>query len=297
MNKILVLGASGQLGSRIVADVGNCVGTYNSNNGKRNPDFFHFDISNVTELSNIVKFTHSNVIINCIGLTNVDECEKFPEKNWLINNRFPIELANYCKLNSIKFIQISTDHFEGAENKIISESSYVTSPNQYSFAKLSAEKMIRDINIDSIIVRANFFQFNPEKPKTFIDKMIDQVTLNHTIQSFHDVYFTPVSVSYLIKYMLKMLEINFSGIINISSDQVISKFGFHELILDSYKLDTNNHKPISVNDVNLFAKRSNFMGLDNGKLKRLLGDIKLDIYDMIVEEKNYQEQRARVAKR
>jgi dTDP-4-dehydrorhamnose reductase len=205
-----------------------------------------------------------------------------PEKNWLINNKFPVEVATYCKLLNIKFIHISTDHFETKDSVIISELSTLNTPNQYSFAKLSADKMIQELNSDSIIVRAN---------------MINDIAQKRAVRSFGDVYFTPVSITTLIKFILDLIEINYSGIINISSDQAISKYEFHEIILSSYSLDKNLHKSISIYDLDLSAKRPTSMALDNSKLKKLFGVSELSINDMITAERIYQEQRGFGVKR
>jgi dTDP-4-dehydrorhamnose reductase len=280
-----------------MSDVENCSGTYNSVSNNLMTNFFQLDASNFEEFKNLTSAIQPNVIINCIGLTNVDECEKLPEKNWQINNKFPVEVATYCKLLNIKFIHISTDHFEAKDSVVISELSTLNTPNQYSFAKLSADKMIQELNSDSIIVRANFFQFNSGPSKTFIGNMINDIAQKRTVRSFEDVYFTPVSIAVLIKFILDLIEINYSGIINISCDQAISKYEFHEIILSSYNLDKNLHKSISMYDLDLSAKRPTSMALDNSKLKKLLGVSELNIYDMITAERIYQEQRGFGVKR
>jgi dTDP-4-dehydrorhamnose reductase len=292
VRKILVLGASGQLGNRIMSDIENCVGTYNSHNNFMAPNFFELNTSDFEQFKKLVEAVQPNVIINCIGLTNVDMCEKFPEKNWLINSKFPAEVASYCKVLNIKLVHISTDHFQTTDSTIISESSILTNPNQYSYSKLSAEEMIQDLNPDSIIVRTNFFQFNLESPKTFVDNMIREISKKRLVRSVGDIYFTPISIATLIKLIIDLIEIEYAGLINISSDQVISKYEFHKIILSSYSMDENFHKSISINDLNLAAQRPLFMALDNSKLKRICGASKLSIYDMIVEEKIYQQQRS-----
>jgi dTDP-4-dehydrorhamnose reductase len=290
MRKIMVLGASGVLGSRLVADLENCIGTYYSDYDSAKLRYFALDASNFEELRKLIIINQPDVIINCIGLTNVDECERLPEKNWLLNNNFPVEAASYSGLNNIKFVQISTDHFELNNSKKISESSNVASPNQYSFAKLTTERMIQEINPRAIIIRTNFFQFSFRRSKTFVDQMLTAVLKKQLVESFGDVYFTPVSISTLINCISRLIDIDYAGIINISSDEAISKFHFHELILKSYRLDRSSHKSISLSDLKLLARRSSSMVLDNYKLKSLFGISDLNIYDMIAEEIDYQKQ-------
>ena len=247
-------------------------------------NFYHLDALNTNELDVILKEVRPDVVINCIGLTNVDECEKFREKSWMLNCSLPVDISKICKLKDIKFVHISTDHYNNLSGTKLTEIDDVSLPNHYSFTKFSAEKMIKEVNPDAIIIRTNFFHFDFESPKTFLDELIVNNSKKIGTKSFNDILFSPVSTSILILYLQKLLELNFCGLISIASDEVLSKYDFHQMILDCLGLDRSLHAPISVNEIKLYASRPKYMALSNHKLLEITKIPMPRIYDMIMEE-------------
>jgi dTDP-4-dehydrorhamnose reductase len=86
------------------------------------------------------------------------------------------------------------------------------------------------------------------------------------------------------KILKKLLEIDFSGLINVSSNEIISKYEFHQQVLNCFGVSNNSHKPISVTKVSLKALRPKNMSLDNSKLIKATKVTMPSIYDMIKEE-------------
>ena len=284
MKKILVLGASGSLGSRIYRSIGNYYGTFFSYTPVNKSNMFYLDASNLNQFSQLLNEIQPDAVINCIGFTNVDDCEKFPEKSWIINCKLPADIAEICKLNDVKFVHISTDHYLNKSNDKLLETGAVGLVNQYSYAKFYAEKMIMTINQNAILIRTNFFHFDLENPTSFLDKLIISSKNKIITQSYNDVWFTPISTRTLILYLNKLLELNFSGLINISSNEVMSKYDFHQNVLDCLKVSKDPHRPFSIDEVKLRAVRPKYMALDNKKLEETTGIKTPSIYDMIVEE-------------
>jgi dTDP-4-dehydrorhamnose reductase len=284
MKKILVLGASGSLGSRIYRSIGNSYGTFFTYTPVNKSNMFYLDASNLNQFSQLLNEIQPDAVINCIGFTNVDDCEKFPEKSWVINCKLPADIAEICKLNDIKFVHISTDHYLNKSNDKLLETGAVGLVNQYSYAKFYAEKMIMTINQNAIVIRTNFFHFDLENPTSFLDKLIISSRNKVITQSYIDVWFTPISTKTLILYLNKLLELNFSGLINISSNEVMSKYDFHQNVLDCLKVSKDLHRPFSIDDVKLRALRPKYMALDNKKLEETTRIKTPSIYDMIVEE-------------
>jgi dTDP-4-dehydrorhamnose reductase len=70
----------------------------------------------------------------------------------------------------------------------------------------------------------------------------------------------------------------------VASNEVVSKYEFHEIVIAKLGLDTNLHKPINVDERQLAAKRPRFMALQNALLAKVTGIEPLNLYDMINEE-------------
>ena len=284
MTKTLILGASGYLGSRLFTGFDNSYGTYYSSSSSNKSHLYRLDALDTRNLSTLINDISPDIVINCIGLTNVDSCENYPEKSWMINCELPGEVAKICSLRGVKFVQISTDHYVKDKDTKILETDAVSSINQYGFTKLSAEKLVLSLNPNAMILRTNFFHFNLSDPQTFLDNLILNCKNNIITQSFSDVWFSPVSTRTLVLYLKKLLEINFSGLINVSSNEIISKYEFHQQVLNCFGVSNNSHKPISVTKASLKALRPKNMSLDNSKLINATKITMPNIYDMIMEE-------------
>ena len=284
MTKTLILGASGSLGSRLLSSFENSYGTYYSSSPSSKLNLYRLDALDTKRLSALIRDVCPDIVINCIALTNVDSCEDNPEKSWMINCELPGEVAKICRSRGIKFVQISTDHYVNDKKTRISETDTVSSTNQYSFTKLSAEKLVLSQNPNAMILRTNFFHFNLSNPQTFLDNLIINCKNNIITQSFSDVWFSPVSTRTLVLYLKKLLEINFSGLINVSSNEIITKYEFHKQVLNCFDVSNNSHKPISINKVSLKALRPRNMSLDNSNLIKATKITMPSICDMIKEE-------------
>lgn len=284
MTKTLILGASGSLGSRLLSSFENSYGTYYSSSPSSKLNLYRLDALDTKHLSALISDVCPDIVINCIALTNVDSCEDNPEKSWMINCELPGEVAKICRSRGIKFVQISTDHYVNDKKTRISETDTVSSTNQYSFTKLSAEKLVLSQNPNAMILRTNFFHFNLSNPQTFLDNLIINCKNNIITQSFSDVWFSPVSTRTLVLYLKKLLEINFSGLINVSSNEIITKYEFHKQVLNCFDVSNNSHKPISINKVSLKALRPRNMSLDNSNLIKATKITMPSICDMIKEE-------------
>ena len=281
MKKYLILGASGLLGSELLDFFPRSHGTFFCNKFQTEKDTSFLDIKNTESLGALLRKVQPEVVINCIGMTNVDLCELLPEKCWELNCWQPYLVAQEWRAQSIKYVHISTDHFLNLSGVKLKEHDIPTALNQYGLSKLNAEKFILLANKESLIVRSNFFHFNPNTPRTFLDILVKNIRNKKTSYSFSDVVFTPISTFLLATYIEKLVEINFSGIINISSSEALSKFEFHDAVLKEINNLTGFHLPALIDSMKLHASRPSYMALDNNLLQNLLGIKVPNIYDMI----------------
>jgi dTDP-4-dehydrorhamnose reductase len=284
IKKILVLGASGFLGSRIHRSIGNSYGTFFSYSPVNKFNLYYLDALNLHEFGKLLKKIRPDVVVNCIGFTDVDDCEKFPEQSWIVNCKLPVNIAEICNISDVKFVHISTDHYLNMTNVKLLETDAIHLVNQYSYTKFYAEKMIMKVNQNSIVIRTNFFHFDFKNPTTFLEKLIINSRNKVITQSYNDVWFTPVSTKTLVLYLNKLLEFNFSGLVNVSSNEVISKYDFHQTVLDCLNISKDSHRPFSIDDIKLRALRPKYMALDNRKLAEITRIRTPSIYDMILEE-------------
>ena len=76
---------------------------------------------NHEELKTILKKKQIDLLINCAGLSNVEECENNIELAYELNSLLPGNLSKITNELKVKFIHISTDHLYSDTNKMYTE--------------------------------------------------------------------------------------------------------------------------------------------------------------------------------
>ena len=287
MKKYLILGGSGLLGSKLMSYFHQSHGTHFTNeiNGQFKTSFL--DLAHMESFRILIDRTKPDVVINSTGIANVDFCELFPEKCWELNSWRPFLISEECAARNIKYVHISTDHYSNLNNAKLKENDLVSTINQYSFSKFNSEQLISYSNTNAIIVRTNFFHFNFGSPKTYLDSLVGNIQQHVLAYSLNDVFFTPISTLTLAKYIEILVDLDFSGVINVCGSEVLSKFEFHSAVLKEIGAPVGFHFSTVLESLKLTATRPNYMALDNDLLQNLTETKIPSIYDMIKTELRY----------
>ncbi len=247
--------------------------SYNKNiylgihNRKPELDNFNCIIIDINNLENQIYNLKIDIIINCIGYTNVENCEINPKKAWKINVDYASIISKVCNKLSIKLIHISTDHLFDGKSNFYDENDKVFPLNEYGKTKYKAEKIVLKNNSSSLIVRTNFFGLGPSYKNSFSDYIIKNLNLKNTISLFSDVFYTPILASELSRIIHELIKKNCSGVYNIVSNERISKFDFGLKIAEEFSFDKKLIKSISIKKRNDLVERPLDMSLSNKKLR------------------------------
>ena len=242
---IIVFGASGLLGSSI----SNFLKLKNINYvgfSKSKKEFRKIDLLKKNNLINVLKKINPKSIINCTGLTDVDECNRNIEKAYVKNSLIAkniVESLNFIKSKAY-LIHISTDQIYNSQK--IFKPNLETSKNlsnAYSITKYLGEKNIENYQ-NSLILRTNFFGKSVSKyKKSYSDFIIKNLQSKKKIKLPQNVIFNPLEINFLVSKILKLNNLKIKGIYNIGSKNSISKYKFGILIAKKFKLKTKYIRP------------------------------------------------------
>lgn len=164
MSKVLVLGASGLVGShvsRVLARDGHEVhGTYRTHSpgpvGQSHP--FDVERDGAENFHQILKIAHPNIVVNCIAWPYVDGCQREPMRSHVMNQSIPTRIAQMCADARIRYVFFSSGYVFGAGRRTYDELDMpfgnVEGPaNVYGDDKLQAEVGIRAVCPHALIVR------------------------------------------------------------------------------------------------------------------------------------------------
>jgi dTDP-4-dehydrorhamnose reductase len=273
--KILVTGASGLLGINFclaTAEEHEVLGVFQSNPIK-SEDFraIQADLTNPEELKQLINQFEPNLLVHCAALANLGYCEKNQTDAHLVNAILPGEIAKITANSNCKLISISTDAvFDG----IIGNKSEEDSPNPqsiYGKTKLAGEILVLENDPNAIVARVNFYGWSISGKRSLAEFFINNLRKKNPINGFSDVFFSPLYVNHLISILLDMNNKDLSGLFHVVNSENISKYDFGIQLAKVFGLNPNNISPISVNDANLIAPRSNNLSLNVQKLSSALG--------------------------
>lgn len=268
--KIIVLGVSGLIGNEIFRFLSHnsnwdVYGTLrNLENGLIFPtslkeNLLHSpNLLNDNELTNFLKGSKPDVIINAVGITKHklkpgDILEIIP-----INSLFPHRLAKICDSLSIRLIHISTDCvFSGNKGNYL-ESDLTDATDIYGKSKALGELK----NISSLTLRTSTIGYEINSTFGLLNWFLSQ---KETCKGYSKAIFSGFPASYFASILQRYVipNGNLRGLYNVASEP-ISKFDLLKNIADIYELDIRIEKNDSFEidrslNADLFNKLTGFV--------------------------------------
>jgi dTDP-4-dehydrorhamnose reductase len=268
--KILLLGSTGLLGctlSDCLVSPDDEVNTH----GRGNSAQYQADISSPKEAVNLLRKIQPDVIINLVGLTNVDLCETQPNQAYLLNVRTAENIANWIRHEkaSCHLVHLSTDQVYDGINPHTEES--VTLTNYYAFSKYAGE--LAAASVPSTILRTNFFgRSKCQKRVSLSDWLFRALSSGDPIEVFDDVLFSPLAMSTLSEMIELSLRNKPVGVFNLGSQEGLSKADFAFAFADELGLPKRAMKRTTSNQVTfLKTYRPKDMRMNSAKFEAALG--------------------------
>lgn len=293
MNKILITGGSGLLGSNIAklaASEFDVYATYNKNEVRmKDVHFFQIDLTKKEELVKIEQI-EPKYIIHCAALTNVDYCEDHPNEAYNQNVLASIHIAKVAKKIRSYLVYISTDSvFDGTKGDY-KEDDIPNPINIYGRTKLEAEQKILSIHSHSCIVRTNIYGWNKRDKFSLAEWMVNKLTNNEELPALKDIYFSPILVNDLVGVLFKLQEKKYEGIIHIAGSETCSKLDFAYMIAEVFDLDKSLIKPVSIHELGLKAPRGKDTSLNISKAEKIMKEHLPGVKEGLEEMKRLREE-------
>jgi len=196
MKTVLVTGASGLVGSRVVT-------LLKKSFSWLTPNSTELDITNRQNCQQYISNHHFDIFLHLAAYTNVDKAEE--EKNLCrqINVDGTTNVFQAVNQKNKPFILISTDFvFDGQAEKY-TENSLPNPLSYYGQTKFQAEKVVKD---RAMIVRLSYPYGISNGPKPdFVRSIVNLLKKGHKIKAVKDLIFTPTyldDIAFGLKHLL-----------------------------------------------------------------------------------------------
>ncbi|MGL2995320.1 dTDP-4-dehydrorhamnose reductase [Flavobacterium sp. TSSA_36] len=266
MEKILVTGGNGQLGSEL-----RVLSTTYSQFEWVFTDYQELDLCDLGNLVGALSTINPQIIINCAAHTAVDKAESEGELSDVLNHQAVQLLAKWSAANECKLVHISTDYvFDGTAATPLSESAATGPINVYGQTKLAGELACLQENPEAIVIRTSwvYSSFGANFVKTMSKLMQERDTLNVV----NDQIGSPTYAADLAQAIMTIItHPNWqAGIYHFSNEGAISWYEFAIAVQEIGGFDCAvNGIPTSAYPTP--AKRPQYSLLDKSKIKATFG--------------------------
>lgn len=222
--RIGVTGSTGMLGTEVIKAI-NTSG-YEAYELDRNV------LSHTTSLSDTVNLLDSleiNSIIHCAANTNVELCEKEPEKCWVENSLFPETLTTAAARLGIKLVFISSTGIYGqSKSTPYIEYDTVTPTTVHHKSKYQAENFIKSCHQDYLIIRTGWlFGGNWDSKKNFVANRIKEArSSGGTILANARQFGNPTYAKDVAETIVQLIRAGHVGVFNCVSEGVASRYEY-----------------------------------------------------------------------
>ena len=212
-----------------------------------------------------------NVIVHLAALTNVDLCEKEPDRAYRLNVRATQTLVDWCREQApdVYFVYISTDQVYDAPGP--SSEDQVQPKNVYALTKLWAEDHAKRL-ARHCILRVNFFSDGYAADKGLISWLASSAVRASPVRLFSDVLFNPLHVADLSVLIVEMMKRGGVGTYNLGAGgEGVSKSAFLREAARQLGISDANFEDGSVADAPLAAYRPRDMRMNVSRVEGMLG--------------------------
>lgn len=267
---VLILGATGMLGSTLLS--GHYLKDYRClGQGRSGQADIQADLLDIRQVQRVFDQVKPDAIINLVGLTNVDQCEQFPNEAYRINVHSLENVLTAAKSlpSKPRLIHISTDQVYDGPGPHPEHT--VTLTNYYAFSKYMAE-LVAATN-GALVLRTNFFgRSRTCKRVSITDWLYRGLNEGKDIQVFDDVLFSPLSMQTLCELIERSILSNICGVFNLGSREGTSKAEFAYQFSSLVGLPTQKLRRVGIGEV-AFLKtyRPKDMRMDVTAIEHRLG--------------------------
>ena len=263
LERPLILGARGQLGTDLVALFSDC-----SPIGLDQSDV---DLENRDAVAAMFERWNPSIVLNSAAYTNVDACEKNPDRAFGVNATAVDDLARHCAARGIAFATISTDFvFSGRGDRPYDERDEPQPINTYGVSKLAGEFLTRRHGSRWFIFRTSgLYGLAASRTKgyTFVERVFDFAKRGEPVRVVDDVVSSPSYTIHVCQAMRRIIESERFGLYHVTNAGSCS---WYEFAKEAFSLAglSPEIQAVKQSEFTTFAPRPRRTALAHGELER-----------------------------
>ena len=231
LGRVLVTGASGQLGCDLCELLDSAVGRSHA----------ELDIADPAALTRAFDEADPQVVFNCAAFHNVDACEREPDRAWEVNVRAVRDLGQLCAGRGARLVHLSTNYvFDGTAERPYAEDDLPAPRSVYAITKLAGEHAALAYAPGALVVRsAGLYGLHGSRSKggNFVQRMLARAREQGALRMVADQLLTPTFTADLAAGLVEAVETGLAGVLHLTNAGACSWHEFTVAILENAGLD------------------------------------------------------------
>jgi dTDP-4-dehydrorhamnose reductase len=263
--RIAIVGASGQLGSALRAELA----------GREviAPPHAELPFEDAGAVERFLDERRPDVLINCSAFHNVDLCEREPDRAFALNALAVDAAARGCAARGVAFATVSSDYvFEGSLGRPYREDDAVGPLTAYGASKAAGEFLTRRHGPRHLIVRTSGVfgtSGTSNKGYTLIERVLGQAERGEPTRMVADMVFSPSYAPHVARAMRALLEREAYGTHHLTNRGACSWYEFVRTAFEKAGLGGAPLEPVSYAALGNPTRRPPYSPLENTTLAAL----------------------------
>lgn len=224
MEKIWISGAEGHIGSALVHLLADCRYKFIATDKKE------VDITDWEAVHSFCKISRPDIIINCSGITDLQECEQNPDLAFAVNAVGVRNLAQEAAEIGAKLIQMSTDDVFGTteNNAPLNEFEQIAPRSVYGKSKAAGEKFVRALTNRYVIIRSSWVY---GLGRDYISTVLTAAEKGGIFVAASNQFSSPTSAKELVKVLKQFIDNEYYGTYHVTCRGFCSRYEYAKEIL------------------------------------------------------------------
>jgi dTDP-4-dehydrorhamnose reductase len=276
--KSLIVGASGQVGTQMLAALGERA---LATSRVARAGWLVLDVAELAEPAQAARLFDEQELdaVYCVGgMTWVDGCEKDPDLAHRTNARGPGVLAQYAKQRGLPYVFFSTDYvFDGAGDTPgpYAEDAPPHPLSVYGKTKLAGEQSVLDAYPQALVLRTTWVYGADSRQMNALYSMMRSLMAGKPMPVPADQISTPTYNRDLVNVALGLAGARASGLFHVGGPERMGRLDFLQRVASALALDASLLHAVTTAELNQPAARPLASGLAINKLTSRHPDLRM----------------------
>jgi len=277
--RVLVTGASGQLGSYLLGELVK-EGRHGISGWSGSATVRRFDLelapvglTDLPAMGRTLDAIDPEVIVHTAAMSSADAVFRNPALGWAVNVAGTAALASWCRDHDRRLVFTSTDLVFSGTRSWYREDDEAAPILEYGRTKAAAERAV--LSVPRGLVARISLLFGPSRSgrDSFFDRAVAGLKAGQPQVFFEDEFRTPLDYATAARALIRLAETAAVGVVHVAGRERVSRYELMLRVASALGLQTSLVRANRKSDFTLAEPRPADVSLDSSRLGSLLPDL------------------------